>query len=128
MAAHLMRQSKIDLVIVGADRITRDAVFNKIGTYMHAVSARHHGIPFCVAAPLSTFDPNHLEKEVVIEERDRSEVASCGSRTMVPRGVKVQNPSFDATPMNLVTAIVTEQGVLRPPIDMKDLQVNHPPG
>jgi methylthioribose-1-phosphate isomerase len=126
--AHLMRQSKIDLVIVGADRITRDAVFNKIGTYMHAVSARHHGIPFYVAAPLSTFDPNHLEKDVMIEERDRSEVASCGARTMVPSGVRVQNPSFDATPMNLVTAIVTDQGVLRPPIDMKGLGLNRPPG
>jgi len=126
--AHLMRQSKIDLVIVGADRITRDAVFNKIGTYMHAVSARHHAIPFYVAAPLSTFDPHRLEKDVVIEERDRSEVASCGTRTMVPNGVRVQNPSFDATPMNLVSAIITDQGVLRPPIDMKDLRLNHPPG
>ena len=126
--AHLMRQSKIDLVIVGADRITRDAVFNKIGTYMHAVSARHHAIPFYVAAPLSTFDPNRLEKDVVIEERDRSEVASCGTRTMVPKGVRVQNPSFDATPMNLVSAIITDQGVLRPPIDMKGLRLNHPPG
>jgi methylthioribose-1-phosphate isomerase len=123
-----MRQSKIDLVIVGADRITRDAVFNKIGTYMHAVSARHHAIPFYVAAPLSTFDPHRLEKDVVIEERDRSEVASCGTRTMVPNGVRVQNPSFDATPMNLVSAIITDQGVLRPPIDMKDLRLNHPPG
>jgi methylthioribose-1-phosphate isomerase len=128
MAAHLMRQLKIDLVIVGADRITHDAVFNKIGTYMHAVSARHHGIPFYVAAPLSTFDPDRAEKDVVIEERDRSEVASCGSRTMVPRGVKVRNPSFDATPMNLVTAIITDQGVLRPPIDMKALPLNYPHG
>ena len=126
--AHLMRQSKIDLVIVGADRITRDAVFNKIGTYMHAVSARHHAIPFYVAAPLSTFDPHRLEKDVVIEERDRSEVASCGTRTTVPKGVRVQNPSFDATPMNLVSAIITDQGVLRPPIDMKGLRLNHPPG
>jgi methylthioribose-1-phosphate isomerase len=124
--AHLMRQAKIDLVIVGADRITHDAVFNKIGTYMHAVSARHHGIPFYVAAPLSTFDPDRTEMDVVIEERDRSEVASCGTRTMVPRGVCVQNPSFDATPMDLVTAIITEQGVLRPPIDMKGLRFGHP--
>jgi methylthioribose-1-phosphate isomerase len=112
--------------MVGADRITRDAVFNKIGTYMHAISARHHGIPFYVAAPISTFDPHNSEKDVVIEERNRSEVASCGTRAIVPHGVRVKNPSFDATPMNLVSAIITEQGVLRPPIDIRALRLNHP--
>jgi methylthioribose-1-phosphate isomerase len=121
MAAHLMRTSSIDCVVVGADRITRDAVFNKIGTYMHAVCARHHGIPFYVAAPLSTFDPDLGEKEVVIEERSRDEVARCGSRTTVPEGVKVRNPAFDVTPMELVTAVITERGVIRPPLDMKAL-------
>ena len=121
MAAHLMRTSIIDVVIVGADRITGDAVFNKIGTYMHAVCARHHAIPFYVAAPLATFDPSHSEKEVEIEERSRNEVARCGTRTTVPEGVKVRNPAFDATPMELVTGVITEQGVLRPPLDMKAL-------
>ena len=119
--AHLMRGGIIDLVIVGADRITPDAVFNKIGTYMHAVCARHHGIPFYVAAPLSTFDADHVENDVIIEERPRDEIARCGTCITVPEGVKILNPAFDATPMDLVTAIITEQGVLRPPLDMKAL-------
>ena len=114
-AASLMRRGRIDLVIVGADRITRDAVFNKIGTYMHAVCARHHGIPFYVAAPLSTFDPVSGEKTVTVEERGREEVSRCGERILVPDGARVENPGFDATPLSLVSAIVTEKGVLRPP-------------
>jgi len=126
MAAHLMRQGAIDTVIVGADRITRDAVFNKIGTYMHAVCARHHGIPFYVAAPLSTFDADHGEQDIIIEERARDEVATCGARTIVPDGVKVRNPAFDSTPMSLIAAIITEHGVLRPPIDMKGLNIHRP--
>jgi len=121
MAAHLMRTSTIDAVVVGADRITGDVVFNKIGTYMHAVCARHHAIPFYVAAPLSTFDHERTEKDVVIEERSRDEVARCGTRITVPEGVKVRNPAFDATPMELVTAVITEQGVLHLPLDMKAL-------
>jgi len=119
MAAHFMRAGAIDAVIVGADRITSDAVFNKIGTYMHAVSARHHSIPFYVAAPLSTFDADKREDEVVIEERGREEVAVMGTRTYIPDGVNVKNPAFDATPMDLVTAIITETGVLRQPIDTR---------
>ena len=124
MAAHLMRAGEIDCVVVGADRITSDEVFNKIGTYMHAVCARHHGIPFYVAAPLSTFDSDHMGQDIIIEERARDEVATCGARTTVPDGVKVKNPAFDATPMGLVTAIITERGVLRPPIDMKGLNIH----
>jgi len=119
MAAQFMRAGTIDAVIVGADRITHDAVFNKIGTYMHAVCAHHHGIPFYVAAPLSTFDPENAERDVVIEERGREEVTIMGGRTYVPDGAKVRNPAFDATPMNLVTAIITETGVLRQPIDTR---------
>ncbi len=119
MAARFMRAGAIDAVIVGADRITHDAVFNKIGTYMHAVCARHHGIPFYVAAPLSTFDPDNAEKDVMIEERGREEVTVMGNRTYVPDGAKVKNPAFDATPLNLVTAIITEKGVLRQPIDTR---------
>jgi len=120
-AAHLMRKGAIDAVIVGADRITRDAVFNKIGTYMHAVCAHHHKIPFYVAAPLSTFDPINAEKDVIIEERGRDEVTNMGSRTFVPEGAHVKNYAFDATPMELVTAVITETGVLRPPIDIHKL-------
>lgn len=119
MAAHFMRAGAIDAVIVGADRITHDAVFNKIGTYMHAVSARHHKIPFYVAAPLSTFDFEKSERDVVIEERGREEVTTMGSRIYIPDGAKVKNPAFDATPMDLVTAIITENGVLRQPIDTR---------
>jgi len=114
-AAFLMRRGEIQLVLVGADRITRDAVFNKIGTYMHAVCARHHGIPFYVAAPQSTFDIPHREEEIAIEERERSEVSRCGGRTLVPEGARVKNLAFDATPLSLVSAIITEEGVLRPP-------------
>ncbi|MCM2466177.1 S-methyl-5-thioribose-1-phosphate isomerase [Methanoculleus oceani] len=114
-AAYLMRKGKIDLVVVGADRITKDAVFNKIGTYMHAVAARHHGIPFYVAAPVSTFDLGRTEKDITVEERDRFELAYCGDRQLVPDDVKVLNYAFDATPLDLVDAIVTEIGVLRPP-------------
>lgn len=114
-AAYLMRKGEIDLVIVGADRITQDAVFNKIGTYMHAVTARHHGIPFYVAAPVSTFDLARTETEITVEERDRSELAYCGDRQLAPDGVNVLNYAFDATPLDLIDAIITEIGVLRPP-------------
>lgn len=116
-AAYLMRKGMIDLIVVGADRITEDAVFNKIGTYMHAVAARHHGIPFYVAAPVSTFDLSHKETDITVEERDRSELAYCGDRKLVPDDVKVLNYAFDATPLDLVDAIVTEIGVLRPPYE-----------
>ncbi len=93
-----MRAGTIDAVIVGADRITFDAVFNKIGTYMHAVCARHHNIPFYVAAPLSTFDTKYKEKEVIIEERGREEVTTIGDRVFVPDAAHVKNYAFDATP------------------------------
>ncbi len=116
-AAHLMRIGEIDCVVVGADRICHDAVFNKVGTYMHAVCARAHSIPFYVAAPLSTFDPVHGESEIIIEERDRDEVAFYGGNATIPEGVPVRNPAFDATPLDLVSAIVTESGILRPPLD-----------
>jgi len=121
MAAHFMRAGAIDAVIVGADRITGDAVFNKIGTYMHAVCAHHHDIPFYVAAPLSTFDPVKTERDVIIEERGREEVTTMGNRVFVPDGAHVKNPAFDATPMDLVTAIVTEHGIVRPPLDIRSL-------
>ncbi len=125
MAAHMMRTTQIDAVIVGADRITGDAVFNKIGTYMHAVCARHHCIPFYVAAPLSTFDAIHQEREVTIEERGRDELAVLGNRTLIPDGVPVRNYAFDATPMELVSAIITEHCVVRPPFAINAL-LSHP--
>lgn len=112
----LMRRGLIDRVIVGADRITKDAVFNKIGTYTHAVLAKAHGIPFYVAAPLSTFDTTHDESEIVIEERSGDELRRLGETRLAPDGVKVYNPAFDATPIDLISAIITEKGVFRPPL------------
>jgi methylthioribose-1-phosphate isomerase len=120
-AARLMRENIIDAVLVGADRITRDVVFNKIGTYMHAVCARYHEIPFYVAAPLSTFDARNLEQDVIIEERSREEMTRIGNRCVVPDAAAVKNYAFDATPMDLVTAIITEQGVLHAPIDIDSI-------
>jgi methylthioribose-1-phosphate isomerase len=120
-AAFLMRQGKIDAVIVGADRITKDAVFNKIGTYMHAVCAKYHNIPFYVAAPMSTFDTEASESDIVIEQRSREEVANMFGKTTVPENVPVINYAFDATPLSLITAIITEKGVLYPPYDFKDM-------
>ena len=115
MAGMVMRQGKIDKVIVGADRITKDAVFNKIGTYSHAVLAKAHGIPFYVAAPISTFDLAHSEKDVEIEERDADEIRRLGNKQLAPPDVNVYNPAFDAAPLDLVTAIITERGIFRPP-------------
>ncbi|MDE4907607.1 S-methyl-5-thioribose-1-phosphate isomerase [Methanogenium marinum] len=114
-AAHLMRKGMIDAVVVGADRITPDAVFNKIGTYMHAVCAHHHSIPFYVAAPYSTLDNSRNEADVIIEERVRDELAVCGTRKLMPDGVETINPAFDATPLALITAIITDKGIIRQP-------------
>lgn len=117
MAAALMRKGEITAVIVGADRITRDAVFNKIGTYMHAVCAKFHNIPFYVAAPVSTFDLMGMETDIHVEERGREEIASFFGRNTVPDGVPVKNPAFDATPLGLVTAMITEKGIHQAPYD-----------
>lgn len=119
-AAMLMRRGAIDYVIVGADRITSDAVFNKIGTYMHAVCARYHNIPFFVAAPGSTFDAMAKETDITIEERRREEVAAFPGPVTVPEGVPVINPAFDATPLSLVSAIITENGILTPPYNIQE--------
>nr|WP_173332311.1 S-methyl-5-thioribose-1-phosphate isomerase [Methanocella paludicola] len=122
MAGHFMRAGKIQKVIVGADRIVEDAVFNKIGTYSHSVLAKAHGIPFYVAAPLSTFDFTRREKDVIIEERDPEELRRWNATQIAPAGVPVYNPAFDATPMQNVTAIITEQGILEPPISFARLK------
>lgn len=121
-AASLMQKGEIQAVIVGADRITKDAVFNKIGTYMHAVCAKYHHIPFYVAAPLSSFDTEASATDIVVEERSRDEVSQMFGKVTVPENVPVRNYAFDATPLDLVTAIITEKGVLYPPYDFKDLK------
>lgn len=126
-AASLMRNGEVDLVLVGADRITEDAVFNKIGTYMHAVAAYYHDLPFYVAAPLSTFDSERRAKDVIIEEREEDELRRCGNWKTVPDEAGVRNPAFDATPLCLVTGIITERGVFFPPLDMKRILSAQPP-
>jgi methylthioribose-1-phosphate isomerase len=116
-AASLLRAGEVDAVIVGADRIAANGdVANKIGTYPLALAARHHGVPFYVCAPWSTVDPDTPGgDEIRIEHRHADEVrASFGSAT-APPGVAVLNPAFDVTPAELVTAIVTDRGVMRPP-------------
>ncbi len=117
MAASLMAQGKIDLVVVGADRITANGdTANKIGTYGLAVLAKAHNIPFYVAAPYSTVDFS-LEhgKEIPIEERNHKEVTHMGGRRIAPEGIEVWNPAFDVTPGKYISAIITEKGVIRPP-------------
>lgn len=117
-AASLMQMGKIDLVIVGADRIAADgSVANKIGTYQVAIAARYHGIPFYVAAPLSTFDRSLASGESIpIEERNEEEVRRVLGETLITLPeARCCNPAFDVTPAELVTAIVTEQGVIYPP-------------
>ncbi|HEX3774472.1 MAG TPA: S-methyl-5-thioribose-1-phosphate isomerase [Polyangiaceae bacterium] len=117
MAGHFMSRGEIQAVIVGADRVAANGdVANKIGTYMVAVLARRHRIPFYVAAPLSTIDletPNGAA--IPIEERDSSEVASVAGVRFAPAGVNARHPAFDVTPAELVTALVTERGVVREP-------------
>jgi len=115
-AGHLMRRGMIDKIIVGADRITQDAVFNKIGTYTHSVLAKEHSIPFYVAAPTSTIDRNHREEDITIEERDPDELRYLNDTQLAPDGVPVYNPAFDATPIENITAIITEKGILHPPL------------
>ncbi len=117
MAGFLMQQGRIDLIIVGADRIAANGdTANKIGTYALAVLARAHGIPFYIAAPLSTIDPTLSDgSTIVIEERNPEEVTRIGGVRTAPEGIAVYNPAFDWTAHDLITAIITEAGVLRPP-------------
>jgi methylthioribose-1-phosphate isomerase len=116
MAATLMAAGEVDAVIVGADRIAANGdVANKIGTYGLAVLARHHGLPFYVAAPVSTFDAETPDGTAIpVERRDADEVAVIGGHRLAPDGVPVDNRAFDVTPAELVTAYVTEEGVTRP--------------
>ncbi len=111
MAAHVMSKGLVNLVIVGADRIVQDAVFNKIGTYGVAVLAHEHKIPFYVAAPKSTFDLTCRAADVTIEERKPDEVTHVGCQQTAPDGVAVMNPAFDATPLKYVAGIITEDQI-----------------
>ncbi|MFC9253093.1 S-methyl-5-thioribose-1-phosphate isomerase [Amycolatopsis thailandensis] len=115
-AAAAMSRGLVDCVLVGADRIAANGdVANKIGTYGLAIAAKHHGIPFVVVAPSSTVDTAMPDGAgIVIEERDPGEVLSFGGIPVAPEGAEVFNPAFDVTPHELITAVVTEQGVLRP--------------
>jgi len=119
MSGHLLSRGEVDAVIVGADRIARNGdVANKIGTYSLAVLARENGIPFYVAAPVSTLDAKTPSgAEIPIEERSPDEVTHHAGRRLAPEGVSVRNPAFDVTPARYVTAIVTERGIARPPYD-----------
>ena len=117
MAGHIMKSGKVDVVVVGADRIAANGdTANKIGTYMVAVLARQHKIPFYVAAPITTLDLS-LESgdDIPIEERDPMEVTHIREQQLAPDGIEVQNPAFDITPNELITAIITDQGVASPP-------------
>ena len=117
MAGHVMNSGKVNAVVVGADRIAANGdAANKIGTYMVAVLARTHEIPFYVAAPISTLDLSlKTGEEIPIEERDSREITHIGAIQLGPEGVDVQNPAFDVTPNELITAIITDKGVARAP-------------
>jgi methylthioribose-1-phosphate isomerase len=119
MAGWMMVQREVNAVVVGADRIAANGdVANKIGTYSVAVLAREHGIPVYVAAPTSTFDLTLADGAAIpIEERPAEEVTHLAGRRVAPEGVRVRNPAFDVTPARLVTAIVCERGVVRPPYE-----------
>ena len=116
-AAFLLQQGKVNAIVVGADRITLNGdVANKVGTYGLAVLAQYHNVPFYVAAPTSTIDFEMLTgHEIPIEQRSGTEVTSFGGRQVAPEGVDVYSPAFDITPNELITAIITEKGVLRSP-------------
>ena len=117
MAGHLMSKGEVDVIVVGADRIAANGdVANKIGTYTLAVLAKRHGIPFYVAAPLSTFDASIPDgSHISIEERPAAEVTGYGETRWAPEGVAVRNPAFDVTPAELITGIICEKGVVLSP-------------
>ena len=117
MAGALMHQGKVNLVVVGADRIAANGdTANKIGTYAVAVLAREHQIPFYVAAPRSTIDLDTPSGgDIPIEERNAREVTHVGAAQVAPDGALVWNPAFDVTPHHLIAGIITECGILRPP-------------
>ena len=121
MAAHVMKKGLVQVVVVGADRVARNGdVANKIGTYGLAILAKEHKIPFVVAAPISTFDADIAAgDDIPIEERDADEVRMIGNTLIAPEDVKVYNPAFDVTPHELISALVSEQGVIKFPDEEK---------
>ncbi|WKT58286.1 S-methyl-5-thioribose-1-phosphate isomerase [Candidatus Nitrosotenuis chungbukensis] len=115
---YTMANRLVNKVVVGADRILRTGhVYNKIGTYQVALMAKQHGIPFYVAAPLSTFDMKSNPENVIIEQRKGTEVTQIGDKKTAPDGIKVINPAFDMTPPELISGIITEAGVAKPPYE-----------
>jgi methylthioribose-1-phosphate isomerase len=127
MAGVMMQQGKIGAIVVGADRIAANGdVANKIGTYTVAVLAKEHGIPFYVAAPISTVDLATPDgSKIPIEQRNAREVTHIAGKQMVPDGVQVENPAFDVTPAKYVTAIITERGIARAPYNQSLSQLTH---
>jgi methylthioribose-1-phosphate isomerase len=117
MAGHLMQSGKVDAIVVGCDRVAANGdVANKIGTYTLAVLARRHGIPFYVAGPTSSIDVNCPSgKDIPIEQRDPKEVSHIFGKALAPKGIHIFNPAFDVTCQELVSAIITEKGVIHPP-------------
>ncbi len=117
MAGHFMKIGLVKRIITGADRIAANGdTANKIGTYSLSVLAKHHSIPFYVAAPVSTLDPATPDGDSIsIEERNVDEVAFMGSQQIVPEGVTIRNPAFDVTPASHITAIITEKGIIEDP-------------
>ena len=115
---YTMANGLINKIVVGADRVLRTGhVFNKIGTYQIALIAQPHGIPFYVAAPLSTFDLKSNPEDVVIEQRNGNEVTGIGDKKTAPDGINVINPAFDMTPPELISGIITEKGVAKTPFE-----------
>ena len=115
---YTMANDLVNKIVVGADRILRTGhVYNKIGTYQVATMAKQHDIPFYVAAPLSTFDMTSNPEDVIIEQRNASEVTGIGDKKTAPDGINVINPAFDMTPPELISGIITEKGVAKPPFD-----------
>ncbi len=115
---YTMANGLVNGVVVGADRILRTGhVFNKIGTYQVAIMAKNHDIPFYVAAPLSTFDLESKPDDVIIEQRKASEVTGIGDKKTAPDGIDVINPAFDMTPPELISGIITENGIVKPPYE-----------
>ena len=113
-AGHLMQKGMVNKVVIGADRIAKGGVANKIGSLMVALAAKRFNIPFYVAAPKSTFDSENSIYDVKIEERDADEVIYFGSSRVAPKGTEVENPAFDIVPSDLITGIITEEGIIKP--------------
>lgn len=113
-AGHLMQKGMVNKVVVGADRVAKGGVANKIGSLMVALAAKRFNIPFYVAAPKSTFDSENSIYDVKIEERNADEVIYFGSSRVAPEGTEVENPAFDIIPSDLITGIITEEGIIKP--------------